>query len=146
MSAHDKHDIKIRKVDRLMLYTGCSDAVVGMKGLPEKETLYKTGCVLDGKDEELKDWIRASGISALIADNYAVEAHPHPVESKGGPALGLHELCLFKLGIPLGELWWLADLAEWLRSHKRNACFLTAPALRLSRAFGSPVRDRKRAV
>ena len=31
-----------------------------------------------------------------------------------GPALPLHEHCLFKLGILLGELWYLTELAAWL--------------------------------
>ena len=31
---------------------------------------------LDGRDEALLDWITQTGLVALIADNYAVEAHP----------------------------------------------------------------------
>ena len=45
---------------------------------------------------------------------------------------------LFKLGIHLGELWHLADLADWLRAHERSAFLLTAPPLRLAGAVGSP--------
>jgi hypothetical protein len=51
----------------------------------------------------------------------------------------LHEHCLFKLGVPLGELWWLGDLARWLREHGRSRFLLTAPPLRLPGAVGSPV-------
>jgi len=40
--------------------------------------------------------------------------------------------------VPLGEIFWLKDLAEWLRAHGRNRCFLTAPPLRLPGAVGSP--------
>ena len=29
--------------------------------------------------------------------------------------LPIHHLCLFKLGVPLGELWYLHELAAWLR-------------------------------
>ena len=29
----------------------------------------------------------------------------------------LHEHCLFKNGIHLGEMWYLTELARWLRSH-----------------------------
>ena len=54
-------------------------------------------------------------------------------------ALPLHEHCLFKLGLPLGELWWLAELAAWLRAHGRHRFLLTAPPLRLPGAVGSPV-------
>jgi len=51
----------------------------------------------------------------------------------------LHEHCLFKQGIHLGELWYLRDLAQWLAAHQRHAFLLTAPPLRLPGSAGSPV-------
>ena len=53
--------------------------------------------------------------------------------------LPLHELCLFKLGIHLAELWYLRDLAQWLAAHDRSRFLLTAPPLDLPGAVGSPV-------
>src|SRR5437588_515402 len=53
-------------------------------------------------------------------------------------ALPLHEHCLFKLGVNLGELWYLTPLAKWLRENKRYRFLLTAPPLRLPGAVGSP--------
>ncbi|HET7793024.1 MAG TPA: cyclase family protein, partial [Rhizobacter sp.] len=96
---------------------------------------------LDGRDERLLQWITDSGVAALIADNYAVEAYPaREAEGDGArAALPLHEHCLFKLGVPLGELWFLSELAGWLRAHNRSRCLLTAPPLRLPGAVGSPV-------
>ena len=44
-----------------------------------------------------------------------------------------------KLGIPLGELFLLSDLADWLREHGRSRFLFTAPPLRLPGAVGSPV-------
>jgi hypothetical protein len=52
--------------------------------------------------------------------------------------LPLHAHCLFKLGVYLGEMWLLSDLADWLREHKRPRFLLTAPPLRLPGAVGSP--------
>jgi hypothetical protein len=46
---------------------------------------------------------------------------------------------LFKLGIPLGELWWLSDLNDYMRGTGRTRFLLTAPPLRLPGAVGSPV-------
>lgn len=46
--------------------------------------------------------------------------------------------CLFKLGVHLGELWYLHELATWLRAKGRNRFLLTAPPLRLPGAVGSP--------
>src|SRR6266480_2835729 len=74
----------------------------------------------------------------LIADNYAVEAFPSVPHAGCCAALPLHEHCLFKLGVNLGELWLLSPLARWLREHQRYRFLLTAPPLRLPGAVGSP--------
>ena len=80
-----------------------------------------------------------SQISALIADNYGVEAVPaRPGPPGEHPMLPLHNHCLFKLGLNLGEIWWLKDLALWLRERTRSRFLLTAPPLRLPGAVGSP--------
>ena len=95
--------------------------------------------VLEGRDPRLLEWISDSGLSVLIADNYAVEGHPASHQAGLCASLPLHEHCLFKLGIHLGELWHLTPLANWLRAHGRHRFFLTAPPLRLPGAVGSPV-------
>jgi hypothetical protein len=77
-------------------------------------------------------------VVALCADNYAVEHYPAREQDGQRPALPLHQHCLFKLGVPLGELWWLHELALHLRQTKRSRCLLTAPPLRLPGAVGSP--------
>ena len=53
--------------------------------------------------------------------------------------LPIHNLCLFKLGVPLGEMWYLHELATWLREHNRSRFLLTAPPLRLPGVVGSPL-------
>ena len=63
--------------------------------------------------------------------------HVYPITGKS--LLPLHHHCLFKLGLPLAELWYLRDLAEWLHAHQRHRFLLTAPPLRLPGAVGSPV-------
>ena len=51
----------------------------------------------------------------------------------------MHHHCLFKLGVPLAELWYLKTLADWLHGQGRNRFLLTAPPLRMPGAVGSPV-------
>jgi len=97
-------------------------------------------CGLDGFDEKLLRWIDSCGASALISDNEAVELLPDMSKMTGhGTRIPLHELCLFKLGMPLGEMFLLSNLADWLRLHGRSRFLLTAPPLRLPGAVGSPV-------
>ncbi|HYF17883.1 MAG TPA: cyclase family protein [Ramlibacter sp.] len=131
--------VDVRRGDLVLLRTGFAEELVAMNRSPDLERLEATGCVLDGRDPALLQWITDSGVAALCADNYAVEAYPAREALGRRPALPLHQHCLFKLGVPLGELWWLKDLAEHLARERRTAFLLTAPPLRLPGAVGSPV-------
>jgi kynurenine formamidase len=131
--------VAVEPGDMVCLHTGFATALLAMDGEPDLERLAATGAVLDGSDQRLLRWVDESGLVALIADNYAVEALPGAPSAGRHPFLPLHELCLFKLGIHLGELWYLHDLAGWLRHAGRSRFLLTAPPLRLPGAVGSPV-------
>ena len=109
-------------------------------GQATERELFASCCYLDAKDDALLEWIAASGIAALVADNYAVEGLLGKDRDPSRHSfLPIHHLCLFKLGVPLGELWYLHELAAWLRDAGRSRCFLTAPPLRLPGIVGSPV-------
>lgn len=132
--------IEVEKGDVLCLHTGFAQMVLEMAGQPDREILHNACCALDGRDQRLLEWITASGLAAIAADNYAVEAFPAgSTDAICCSSLPLHEHCLFKNGIHLGELWHLTPLAKWLRAKKRNRFLLTAPPLRLPGAVGSPV-------
>lgn len=132
-------DINIRKGDIVCFHTGLADIALNLKADDDHEILKTTCCALDGNDAALRDWITQSQVSALAADNHAVEKRNYTLTARRGPLLPLHEHCLVKLGIPLGELWHLSVLAQWLRNHKRHAFFLTAPPIYLPGMVGAPV-------
>lgn len=139
-SAMAAQNVEIQVGDMLCLHTGFADMVLSMDGDPDRERLHNSGCVLDGRDPHLLEWIKECGIAALVADNYAVERRPPEGPGKAlGAFMPIHELCLFKQGIPLGELWYLTELAGELARQGRNRFFLTAPPLRLTGSVGSPV-------
>ena len=125
--------------DMVCLHTGLAEVILSMGGTPDPDRLHGSCAVLNGRDARLRQWITDSGIAALIADNYAVESLPAEPGDGCCSSLPLHEHCLFKLGLPLGELWHLTPLAAWLKAHGRTRFLLTAPALRLPGAVGSPV-------
>lgn len=131
--------VTVEEGDLLLLHTGFARRLLEMGKDADAHELERTGAVLDGRDERLRNWVTASGVAALCADNYAVEGYPAREVDGPRAALPLHEHCLFKLGVPLGELWYLTDLAAWLRVNRRFRCQLTAPPLRLPGAVGSPV-------
>lgn len=132
--------VVIEPGDMLLLYTGFTDEIMKMNKKVDPDRAHAMCCVLDGRDKRLLQWITDSQISALIADNYGVEAVPAKPgpENVEHPSLPIHNHCLFKLGLNLGEIWWLQDLALWLRGKKRSRFLLTAPPLRLPGAVGSP--------
>jgi kynurenine formamidase len=126
--------------DVLCLRTGFDRALLAQYADPDAPFDPHRCSGLDGFDEALQRWIADSGVAALVSDNEAVEFSPDFVRQDAqGIRVPLHHLCLFKLGIPLGELFLLSDLADWLRAHGRNRFLFTAPPLRLPGAVGSPV-------
>lgn len=133
--------VEIEKGDMVCLYTGFADVLLEMEKKPDPKLVNQTCTGLNGRDAKLLQWISDSGLACLLADNYAVElittsiTEPLP---KAQPWLPLHEHCLFKNGIHLGELFYFTELARWLREHKRSRFLFTAPPLRLPGAVGSP--------
>ena len=102
--------------------------------------------MLDGRDARLQQWVTDSGVVALISDNYAVESVPsRPCDEHADhcASLPLHAHCLFKLGVYLGEIWHLSELADWLRANKRNRLPADRPAAAAARR-GRLARDAGR--
>jgi len=130
--------IEVESGDMVCLHTGFADRLLQMDRKPDAAVTDRLCAVLDGRDARLLQWITDSGLSVLVADNYAVEAHPAASHMGCCSTLPLHEHCLFKLGIHLGEIWHLTPLADWLRANGRSRFLLTAPPLRLPGAVGSP--------
>jgi kynurenine formamidase len=131
--------VAVEKGDMVCFYTGFADVILEMNRQPDAAIVHDTCTGLDGHDDKLLQWVSDTGLACLIADNYAVELIRVKLgQSMRGPRLPLHEHCLFKNGIHLGEMWYLAELAHWLRAHRRSRFLLTAPPLRLPGAVGSP--------
>lgn len=131
--------VEVETGDMVLLHTGLATMILEMGGNPDAAALRNACAVLNGRDARLLDWITDSGMAVLASDNVAVEGTPAPPGAGDCHAsLPLHEHCLFRLGLHLGELWYLGELARWLRAHQRNRFLLTAPPLRLPGAVGSP--------
>jgi kynurenine formamidase len=131
--------VEVERGDIVCLHTGFAELLLELKKNPTPELLHSTCTGLDGRDERLLQWVTDSGLAVLAADNYAVELFSMtPWKATPHAALPLHEHCLFKNGIHLGELWYFTPLAAWLRARGRNRFLLTAPPLRLPGAVGSP--------
>lgn len=74
-----------------------------------------------------------SGFAAVVADNIAVEDTP------GLPERGfLHRRLIPLLGLALGELWWLDELAEDCATDGIYECMLVGIPLNIPGGVGSP--------
>jgi hypothetical protein len=133
-------EVVVEPGDMLLLHTGFATKLVEWDKQADPHDLFTTCTYLDAHDDALLESIAESRNSALIADSYAVEGllgkDKDPTRHSFLP---IHHLCLFKLGVPLGELWYLDELATWLREHGRSQFLLTAPPLRLPGIVGSPL-------
>jgi hypothetical protein len=136
----EKDQVSVQEGDLVCFHSGYAQVLLDMGGNPDPAVMRSTGAMLDGRDEDLLQWVTDTGAVALISDTNAVELVPsRPGSGDRYSSLPLHEHCLFRLGVHLGEYWYLTELARWLRAHKRSRFLLTAPPLRLSGAVGSPV-------
>ena len=135
----EKDNVVIEPGDILCLWTGLDEKIMASHKQPDPR--IKQSCsVLNGWDPKLLQWITESEISAIASDNLAIEATGKRIPNKyKGSNLPLHEHCLFKLGVHLGELWRLGHLAKWMEKQDRSRFLLTAPPLRLPGAVGSPL-------
>ena len=140
MSVFEKDGIVVEPGDMFVFHTGWDDLIMGMGGDPDAVKLHASCAVLDGFDPKLLQWITDSGISVIASDNMGVEDSKGFGDTQDGPSrLPLHRHCLFRLGIHLGELWYLSELAAALKAQNRFRFLLTAPPLRMPGVVGSPV-------
>jgi kynurenine formamidase len=140
MEVFEKDSITVEEGDMLCLHTGWDDMIVSMNGDPDAEKLHNSCAILDGYDETLLKWITDCGLVAIVSDNMAVENSGGTGDTQGGRShLPIHRHCLFRLGVHLGELWYLSELTSALNSRDRSRFLLTAPPLRMPGAVGSPV-------
>jgi hypothetical protein len=139
MDVMRKDYVTVEPGDFVLFRTGFAEMLLEMNKQPDREKLMAGTVGLDGRDPRLQQWVTDCGAVALISDNFAVEAMPaRPCMEDVCATLPLHAHCLFKLGCYLGEMFYLTDLADWLRANGRNRFLFTGPPLRLPGAVGSP--------
>lgn len=82
------------------------------------------------------EWIHAREISALCSDNWGIEVIPNEDPDFVNP---VHCLLLRDIGVPLGEIFDLEELAEDCASDGVYEFFFSAPPLKITGGVGSPI-------
>jgi len=81
-------------------------------------------------------WLHAREIAAIASDNYAVEVRPSEIAGFRNP---FHVLAIPNMGLTLGEIFFLEDLAADCAADGRYAFLLVAPPLPVTRGVGTPI-------
>jgi len=81
-------------------------------------------------------WMHAREIAAVASDNYAVEVRPAELPPFRSP---FHICAIPNMGLTLGEIFYLEELAADCAADGRYAFLLVAPPLPVTNAVGTPI-------
>ncbi|WP_218220990.1 cyclase family protein [Nesterenkonia sp. Act20] len=81
-------------------------------------------------------WLHRSEIAAVATDTWGFEVRPNEFDQAFQP---LHQVCIPNMGLTIGEMWNLEDLARICADAGRYEFFLSAPPLPITGAVGSPI-------
>jgi len=81
-------------------------------------------------------WMHAKQIAAVASDNYAVEVRPAEMPVFRSP---FHACAIPNMGLTLGEIFYLEDLAKDCAADGRYAFLLVAPPLPVTGGVGTPI-------
>jgi hypothetical protein len=132
--------VSVEPGDIVLLRTGWLPWYLSL-GETDRETMItafrtdRTSLQLPGLDAGLSTtaWLWDSQVAAIATDNPTLEALPYD------PSVGwAHHRLLVLLGLPLGELWPLEELAEHCAAHSRYSFLLISAPLNLPRGCASP--------
>lgn len=90
-----------------------------------------------GLASDVVPWIKEKQIAAIAADNVAFERMPN--EDDPSQVAPLHGNLLRDMGVYIGEIWWLEELAADCAEDGRYSFFLAAQPLNVTGAVGSPL-------
>ncbi|PYQ74323.1 MAG: cyclase [Acidobacteria bacterium] len=82
------------------------------------------------------DWIHQHQIAAVASDTWGMEVRPNEIADSFQP---LHQVCIPNMGLTIGEIFFLDDLAEDCARDGVYEFFFVAPPLPITGAVGSPI-------
>ena len=123
--------------DTILLRTGFTGWYLGQS--LETRTRLHGNVVAPGveQSEAMCEYLWNSHASAIAADTYAVEVVPFDARTGASPMGFLHRMLIGQLGMALGELWWLDDLAADCAADGVYETFLVSAPLNAPGGIGS---------
>lgn len=125
----------VRTGDIVLIRTGVVPAFYLLKDPVERVQFLVAPQAGIGSD--IVPWIAEQQLAGIAADNLALERIPNQAD----PSLvaPVHGNLLRDLGVYIGEIWWLEELAEDCAKDGRYEFFLAAQPLNITGAVGSPI-------
>ena len=127
-AACDRQGVEVVGGDILLVRTGW------IRVFKERSAAEYMG-VNPGLTMECARWLKEHDVAALACDNWSVEPYPSGVDA----VLPLHYVAIRDMGMTLGEMFDLEELAADCESDGVWECFFTAPMLKISNAVGCPL-------
>lgn len=133
---------ELRPGDCLLLHTGWSEWYLrGLDGDGRAEVCRSRRCTGVAQSHDMLEWLWDHRVSLAAADTFAFEALPASPDSPFGGDTDdgmMHQELIALLGLPLGELWRLHDLAQDCATTRSYESLLVVKPLNLTGGVGSP--------
>ncbi|HWI26551.1 MAG TPA: cyclase family protein [Stellaceae bacterium] len=129
--AEKRFKVEARRGDFLLIRTGQMEAKLAAQNWDG----YSGGDA-PGLAFETLDWLQARQVAAVATDTWGVEVRPNETDEATQP---WHWIAIPMMGLTLGEIFYLAELARDCAADGRYEFMFVAPALPISGAVGSPV-------
>jgi kynurenine formamidase len=130
----EKQGIEIRKGDFVLVRTGHQE-----RCLAKQDWTGYAGGDAPGLAFETCYWIRNKDIAAICTDTWGCEVRPNETSEANQP---WHWVVIPAIGISMGEIFYLKELAEDCAADGVYEFFFTAPPLHLPGAAGSPINPQ----
>jgi kynurenine formamidase len=129
-----KQGVEIRKGDFVIVRTGHQE-----RCLKKQDWNGYAGGDAPGFAFETCYWIREKDIAAICTDTWGCEVRPNETKDANQP---WHWVVIPAIGISMGEIFYLKELAEDCAQDHVYEFFFTAPPLHLPGAAGSPINPQ----
>ena len=126
-----KQKVEVKKGDFVVVRTGQMEAKLtagSWDGYP--------GGDAPGFSFETLEWIQRTQLAALASDTWGCEVRPN--ESEAGINQPWHWITIPMMGMTMGEIFYVKDLAEDCAADKVYEFLFVAPAIPITGAVGSP--------
>jgi kynurenine formamidase len=132
--------VEVAPGDALVLHTGFltwygTQGQAARLRMSNREGLTSAGVE---HSEAMAEYLWDLHVSAIVSDGPSVEMWPPDGRREAQPFGFLHHTLIGLFGMALGELWWLADLADDCRADGRYTMFLASAPLNVPGGVSSP--------